>query len=161
MDTLAALTARVAALEDMEAIKRLKYAYWRCLDTKSWDELAGCFTTDATVDYGSGQYCFRGVDAIIGFLRNALGGETGHRGLHHGHHPEITLTGPTTAEGTWALYNYFFNTGQDRCARIGAFYHDRYQKLADGWKIAHTGYSTAFHEEWRRSDTPSLHLVAP
>ena len=25
--------------EDLEAIKRLKYKYQRCLDTKQWDEL--------------------------------------------------------------------------------------------------------------------------
>ena len=28
---------------DLEAIKRLKYKYQRCLDTKQWDELRDCF----------------------------------------------------------------------------------------------------------------------
>ena len=154
------LEARLAALEDVDALARLKYAYWRCLDTKSWEGLADCFAPDATVEYGGGQYRFQGVAAIIGFLREALGGEGGHVGFHHGHHPEISLTGPTTASGTWALDNYFFNAAQDRCVRISAFYHDRYVKLDGAWKIAHTGYTTVLHEEWRRSDTPSIHLVA-
>jgi hypothetical protein len=28
-------------------------------------------------------------------------------------------------------------------------------------KIAHTGYTYVFHEEWSRDDTPSLRLLAP
>jgi len=161
MATLAELEARLVALEEREAIKRLKYAYWRCLDTKRWDDLAACFASDATVEYGGGQYRFRGVEPIIGFLRDALGRESGHIGVHHGHQPEIALTGPTTAEGTWALYNYFFNAAQNRCVRICAFYHDRYVKDAGGWKIAHTGYTTVFHEEWKRDDLPSLRQLVP
>ncbi len=35
------LEARIRRLEDIGAIERLKYRYWRCLDLKLWDELAG------------------------------------------------------------------------------------------------------------------------
>ncbi len=161
MGKLEDLEARVAVLEEIEAIKRLKYVYWRCLDTKRWDELATCFAADATVEYGGGQYNFQGVGAIIDFLRKALGGESGHIGVHHGHQPEIVLTGPATADGTWALYNYFFNAAQNRCVRICAFYHDRYVKTDGRWRIAHTGYTTIFHEEWKRDDLPSLRQLVP
>ena len=34
-------------LLDIEAIKRVKYAYLRCLDQKLWDEMADVFTEDA------------------------------------------------------------------------------------------------------------------
>jgi hypothetical protein len=155
------LEARIRALEDLEAIKRLKYRYWRCLDLKRWDELAGCFTDDATVDYGGGTYRFQGVDAIMRFLRESLGAHTGALGSHHGHHPEIELTGETTARGTWALDNYLFNAAQKRSVRIAAFYHDEYVKLGGTWRIQHTGYTYVFHEEWSRDDTPSLRLLAP
>lgn len=37
MASPAELEARIQALEDLEAIKRLKYKYLRCLDTKQWD----------------------------------------------------------------------------------------------------------------------------
>ena len=160
MGKLEELEARLAALEDVDAIKRLKYVYWRCLDTRRWDELATCFTADATVEYGAGEYRFQGPEAIIGFLRRALG-ESGHIGIHHGHQPEIDLTGPATARGTWALDNYFFNVGQNRCVRIGAFYHDRYEKRDGAWRIAHTGYTYVFHEEWKRDDLPSLRQLVP
>jgi hypothetical protein len=37
-----------ADLAALEEIRRVKYRYLRCVDLKQWDELAGCFTTDAT-----------------------------------------------------------------------------------------------------------------
>ena len=35
-------------LVEIELIKRVKYAYFRCLDLKQWDEIATLFTDDAT-----------------------------------------------------------------------------------------------------------------
>jgi len=150
---------RLHALEDVEAIKRLKYRYWRHLDLKQWEELAECFVADATVSYGSGRYRFSGVTEIIGFLRQSLGVETGSVTIHHGHHPEIELTSETTARGSWALYNYLFNERQKRSVRIGAYYHDDYVKMGGAWKLRHVGYTTLFHEEWSRDDLPSLRIV--
>src|SRR5881296_2923213 len=134
MGNLADVERRLRALEDIEAIKRLKHRYWRCLDLKLWDEMAGCFTDDATVDYGGGAYRFQGVEAIMRFLRESLGEHTGALGSHHGHHPEIELTGETTARGMWALDNYLFNVRQNRGVRIAAFYHDEYVKLGPTWR---------------------------
>ena len=155
------LEARIQALEDLEAIKRLKHQYWRCLDQKRWDELATCFTADATVSYGSGQYRFTGVDAIIRFLSESLGEQSGSHGIHMGGHPDIQLTSATAARGTWVLWNFLFNPGQQRNVRIGAYYHDQYVKVDGAWKIKHTGYTYLFREEWSRADTPSLRLLAP
>jgi len=154
------LERRVRVLEDIEAIKRLNYRYWRHLDLKEWDQLAECFAADATVSYGEGKYQFAGVEAIIGFLRESLGKETGSVTIHQGHHPEIDLTSDTTAKGTWALYNYMFNRKQNRGIRIGAYYQDDYVKIGGDWKFKHIGYTYIFHEEWKRDDIPSLHLVA-
>jgi len=161
MPDVADLERRIRALEDLEAIKRLKHRYFRCLDLKLWDEMAGCFTPDATVDYGGGAYRFAGVEAIMRFLRDSLARETGALGYHHGHHPEIELTGETTARGVWALDNYLFNAARKRGVRIAAYYRDEYVKVDSGWRIAHTGYTYVFHEEWSRDDTPSLRLLAP
>ena len=155
------LEARLQALEDVEAIKRLKYRYWRCLDQKRWDELAGCFVEDATVSYGGGRYRFTGRAAIIGFLRQVLGVETGTVGIHHGHHPLIELSGATTARGSWALHNYLLNVEQKRGVREGAFYDDEYVKVGGEWKLRHTGYTYVFHEEWSREDTPSIRVTVP
>jgi len=157
---LSELERRIRAIEDTEAIKRLKYRYWRHLDLKQWDELATLFAPDASVAYGEGKYTFEGVDAIMKFLRESLARETGSVTVHHGHHPEIEITGETTAQGTWALYNYMFNAKQKRGVRIGAYYNDEYVKLAGEWKFQRIGYRYLFHEEWSRDDIPSLHLIA-
>src|SRR5262245_6255552 len=161
MATLAELEARVAALEDLEAIRQLKYRYFRALDLKRWDDLGACFTADATVSYGGGRYRFEGRDAIIGFLRDALWPDRGTAGLPHGHHPEIELTSPTTARATWALHNYLLNERERRGVRMACVYEDRYVKDGGAWKIAHTGYVPVFHEEWSRDDTPSIRVLAP
>lgn len=159
MADLADLERRIKAIEDVDAIKQLKYRYWRYLDTKQWDELATCFAPDASVAYGSGRYEFHGVEAIMKFLRESLGRERGAVTIHQGHHPEIQLTSATTAQGTWALYNYMYNVKENRGIRIGAYYHDDYVKAAGVWKFQHIGYENLFHEEWKRDDIPSLQLL--
>jgi hypothetical protein len=151
------LERRLRVLEEVEAIKRLKYRYWRFLDLKQWDDMAELFAPDATVAYGDGKYTFTGVDAIMDFLRRSLGWESGSITLHHGHHPEIELLGEDAAQGTWALYNYMFNEGQNRCIRIGAYYHDRYVRIGGHWRFKSIGYKHLFHEEWDRGE---IRLVA-
>jgi hypothetical protein len=81
--------------------------------------------------------------------------------IHHGHHPEIELTGETRARGRWALYNYLFNDGKRRGVRIGAFYDDEYVKIEDEWKLQSVGYTTVFHEEWSHDDLPSRRVLKP
>ncbi len=159
MSDLATLEHRIRQLEDLEAIRQLKYRYWRHLDCKEWEALAALFTADATVCYSAGRYEFAGVEAIIGFLRDALGGEHPPVTIHHGQHPEITLTGPDSATGIWALYNYMFNVAQNRAVRIGAYYEDRYVRLGGTWKLQHIGYRPLFHEEWPRDAIPGLKLL--
>lgn len=154
------LVARIRALEDIEAIKRLKHKYLRCLDSKLWDELAECLTEDARADYADGELHFQGADAIMRFLRESLGRESSLVGIHHCHHPEIELTSDTTAKGAWALYNYLINKREKWGLRLGAYYHDEYIKEQGEWKISSTGYTRIFQETWDRDETPSLNLVA-
>ncbi len=153
------LERRLRRLEDVEAIKQLKYRYWRHLDLKEWEELAECFAEDATVAYGGGKYRFEGREAIMRFLRDSLSRESGSVTVHHGHHPEIEITGEDSARGTWGLYNYMYNEKQNRGIRIGAYYRDDYSRIGGIWKITHIGYQTIFHEEWKRDEIPSLRLL--
>lgn len=161
MADLAALEARIQALEDLEAIKRLKYRYLRALDTKAWEELGETLTDDATTEYSDGEYRFQGRDAILGFLRaTPLAQPDGFVGVHQCSQPEIELTSPTTARGIWALYNYLIHKSAGQGLRLCAFYHDTYVKQGGAWKIRTTGYRRVFEETWSRSDTPSLRLTA-
>lgn len=154
------LEQRIQRLEDLEAIKQVKYRYFRALDTKRWDELADCFAPDVSVSYGEGRYSFAGREAVMRFLTESLSVERGSVTIHHGHHPEIEITGADSARGTWALYNYMFNQKENRGIRIGAYYHDEYVRLGGRWQIKRIGYTYLFFEEWKRDDIPSTHLVA-
>ena len=114
---------------EIEDIKRLKYAYARCLDLKRWDEIAGLFTEDAVAAYSGGNYSFEGRAAIVDFLQRSMGAETFHSS-HKMHHPEIDLTGPTTARGTWALDDVVVMTDFELTIRGCSFYEDKYAKVA-------------------------------
>lgn len=146
-------------LQEIEAIKRLKYRYLRCLDQKRWDELAECFTEDARSSYGGGRYAFAGRDAIMDFLRKSMGAPS-FLSSHRVHHPEIELTGPDTATGTWALEDTVIETRAAITIRGAAFYEDEYVKQGGAWKIRFTGYKRTYEEIESRRDRPGLRLTA-
>ena len=140
----------MSQLEELEAIKRLKYRYQRYLDCKLWDELRLLFTEDATVGYDSGRHSATGPDRIIEFLRGTLA-RTDVVGMHQVHCPEIEITSATAARGVWYLHDFVVNPGEEsggmpaRSLLQGAgFYEDRYVKVKDSWKIQHTGYERTF-----------------
>jgi hypothetical protein len=135
----------MSELLEIEAIKQLKYKYFRCLDTKCWDELAETLADDATAAYDSGKYAYDGKGAIMEFLSGSLG-DRDIISLHMGHHPEIKLTGATDAEGTWYLEDYLIFAKADSRLRGAGFYRDRYTKTDGQWKIQHTGYVRTFEE---------------
>jgi hypothetical protein len=146
-------------LVEIEKIKRLKYRYMRCIDQKLWDEIRECFTPDATAAYSGGKYAYDGADAIVEFLSRSMGADSFHSS-HRVHHPEIELTSPTTATGTWALDDVVIETKWQITIRGAAFYEDRYRKLGDDWKFEHTGYRRTFEEIQQRKDQPGLELTA-
>jgi hypothetical protein len=146
-------------LAEIEAIKRLKYKYLRCLDQKLWDELAECFVENATSSYGGGKYSYEGRDAILEFLRDAMGADTFHSS-HLVHHPEIDFTSETSARGVWALEDVVIDMKWEITIRGAAFYEDEYVKQDGVWKIQHTGYQRTYEEMQSRKDVPGLKLTA-
>lgn len=146
-------------LIEIEAVKRLKYRYLRCLDQKLWDELETCFVQDATASYGGGAYEYEGREAIMEFLRSSMGSEamlTSHRC----HHPEIDLLDPVSAVGTWALEDVVVLRDFGLTIQGAAFYQDRYTKLDGRWAIAHTGYRRTYEEIFPRASVEGLRLTA-
>jgi hypothetical protein len=130
---------------ELEAIRRLKYAYFRTLDLKEFDALGELLTADATASYEDGRTVLEGRAAIVEWLAAALA-DPGMVTEHHGHHPEITFASDTTAEGTWYLQDRVIIPAADLEIGGTAFYSDRYVRTADGWRIAHTGYVRVFEE---------------
>ena len=146
-------------LQEIEAIKRLKYTYLRALDLKQWDELATCLSENATAAYSDGKYSFTGREQIMQFLRQALGSGTKIT-VHRVQQPEIDLISTTRATATWALDDIVIDTANNITLRGAAFYRDEYVKTSAGWKIQHTGYQRVYEEVESRADTPSLRLTA-
>ena len=146
-------------LVDIEAICRLKYAYARCVDTKDWEELASLLTDDCVASYSAGKYHHEGRDDIMAWLSSSMASEH-FLSSHKMHHPEIELTGPDTATGTWALEDVVVEAEWKIIIRGAAFYTDEYVKLDGCWYIQRTAYKRVFEtlEPW--TDSPGMQLTA-
>lgn len=148
-----------ADLVELEAIKRLKYKYLRCLDQKRWDEMRECFTEDAVAAYSGGKYSYEGREAILEFLRRSMGAES-FLSSHRAHHPEIELRSPSEASATWALDDVVIEEKWGVTIRGAAFYQDEYRKEDGRWRIVRTGYRRTYEEIQPRKDVPGLRLTA-
>ena len=145
---------------DLEAVKRLKHRYMRCVDQKRWEELAELLTSDATVAYSGGKYAYEGREAIMKFLMDSMS-DPGFHSSHRVTQPEIDFTSPTTANGIWALEDTVVDTRFDIVIQGAAFYEDRYVKGDDGlWRIQHTSYKRTFEQMWPRKAIEGLELTA-
>lgn len=143
---------------EIEAVKAVKYAYLRCLDTKDWDRIREVFAEDAVAAYSGGAYSATGREEIVGFLERNMGSETFHSS-HRVSHPEITLAGDT-ARGTWALHDTVLDSGLGILIMGAAFYEDTYRRESGRWLIASTGYRRSFEFLVPTSDLPGFTLTA-
>lgn len=126
-------------LRDIEAIKQLKARYFRYMDTKRWADMRRQFTDDARFD---GTNVTTSVDAFIAALAER------HRDavtVHHGHMPEIALTGADTARGIWAMYDWVEHEkpiapGGRAAGYLGfigfGHYEEEYRREGGAWKIS-------------------------
>ena len=147
---------------DIEAIKQLKGAYFRCIDTANFDELATLFHEDVSVHFVGGTYewTLQGSDAYLESIKKSFTREAiGH---HNGHHPEIQIRSESEATGVWYLTDnmwlfdtQFFTTGT-------ALYWDRYLKVDGRWTIKDTKYERIYEINRPLSNEPpfSSHYLA-
>lgn len=131
-------------LSDMEDIRMLKHRYFRGIDTADMALLAPLFTDDISVDYRGGSYRVQlsGRDNMLEFLANSF--HSGAVAMHHGHMPEITLTGDDTAEGVWYLEDIFIDTERQLHTIGSAIYRDGYRREDGVWRMARTEYDRVF-----------------
>lgn len=127
-------------LSDIEDIKLVKHRYFRGIDTADMELLGTLFTNDIEVDYRGGNYRAQltGRADMMIFLVNSF--HSGALAMHHGHMPEITLTGDDTAEGIWYLEDIFINLEYKSHTFGSAIYKDEYRRDAGTWKISRTEY---------------------
>jgi hypothetical protein len=64
----------------------------------------------------------------------------GARTVHHGHMPEIEVTGSDRARGTWAMFDYVEWPNADDGARVGlqgfGHYVEEYAREDGEWRIS-------------------------
>ena len=128
-------------LEDLlaiEAIRQLKAAYCRLVDTKQWDRLQALFTADATVEGFGSVPDGAGPAAFVARVAERIGASVS---IHHVHAPEIALTGPATARGVWPMVDYVeFLPGAHPAGGRGwvgwGFYEEEYARVDGEWRIA-------------------------
>lgn len=141
-------------LLDLEEIRQLKYAYFRCVDTKDWEGVGACFVPEATASY-PGQTC-ADLGEIVEFLSGSM--FPGLITMHHGHHPEIRFEemadqdGADRANGTWYLHDKVFAPEFNWALEGTALYEDRYVRTPAGWRMIHTGYERMFESTWTTGD---------
>jgi hypothetical protein len=147
-------------MDDISAIKQVKYRYLRAIDTKNWDLLASTLTEDIIGNYGEdghqgGNLVLTGRDNLLGFMRDSLGPNiiTEHRVDH----PEITVAGDE-ATGSWYMQDRVVMIDLEMMLTGAAFYTDRYRRTADGWKVCETGYDRTYELTISLHDLPSFNL---
>ncbi len=129
----------IQQLLDIEAIKQVKARYFRHMDCKEWDDWAQVFATNARMEVPEADMVVEGRANIVEAVSTAL---TGTQTCHHGHMPEIEITGPDTARGTWAMFDYVEWPQPEGGARSGlqgyGHYLEEYIREDGAWRIAKT-----------------------
>ncbi|MEH6758568.1 MAG: nuclear transport factor 2 family protein [Parasphingorhabdus sp.] len=125
----------------IEDIRLVKARYCRFLDTKNWEGFASLFTSDAVMDVqeDTGNPPITGVELIVEQVRFAVEHAASS---HQVHTPEITLDGPNTAQGVWAMQDrVVWQAGKSPIKGIASItgygqYHENYRREDAVWKIA-------------------------
>jgi len=121
---------RLVAIEE---IKRLKYRYFRFLDTRDWDGFRTVWAADAVLDVrgetrilNSEDGIYRGADVITSFAMKAIGGGTT---IDHALMPEIEILSPVRASAIWA------EGYPNRSLHGHGYEHETYEKIDGKWFI--------------------------
>jgi len=138
-------------LEAIELIKQLKGRYFRFTDTGDLAGIQSVFSPDGEAYFKGGDYEFslKGWPQIEAFYEEAF--TPTKFGMHHGHHPEITVNGDE-ATGIWYLQDIFINLEDNTTLRGSALYEDRYKKIDGEWRIEFTGYKRLYEEIEQRDE---------
>ena len=133
-------TDKIAAILEIHA---LKARYFRTMDSKDWAGLEATFAPDLIADFREAagepdeRMLIHGAAAYMASLTPMLEKVTT---VHHGHMPEINIETDTQASGIWAMEDKLWvQEGAPlpfRWMHGYGHYHERYVRLADGWRIS-------------------------
>lgn len=144
------IAVRLVAAEE---IKKLKARYFRCVDTKDWEQLVQVFTPDVTFDRTMGNsvrdpwtnvwhpplsdkpLIVSGRNAVVSMIRAAT--EHIHT-VHQGFMPEIDILSETTASALWAMCDELRDQSDKLILSGSGYYYETYERLSTGWAIKTT-----------------------
>jgi hypothetical protein len=165
---IAKAAADVVRLEDVAQIRRLQNTYGYYLDRGLWDEAAGLFARDATIEFGN-EGVYVGQDRIRQYFRRLGGGGEGlARGQLNSQYfimPVITLAKDgKTAMARWKDIAMKGQFGKAAYWGDGA-YENTYAKEDGVWKIKalhrFTTYVAPYEKGWSASDgKPDISVAA-
>ncbi len=152
----AAMRRAIQMLLDMEAIRRVKHAYFRCIDTGNFEELAGLFHPDVTVHFIGGTYEWKlsGREEYLASIGQSF--HTRSVGHHNGHHPEIEILSETEATGVWYLTDNMWIMSQNAFTTGTAIYWDRYEKVDGTWLIRDSRYERIYELNEHKPEEPKF-----
>ena len=146
----------IQRLMDMEAIRQLKYAYFRCVDTANLEELATLFHEDVSVHFVGGSYEWK-VQGKQDYVDNiAMAFSTQAVGQHNAHHPEIQILSETEATALWYLEDNMWILNHNAKTFGTAIYWDRYLKVDGRWLIKDTNYERVYEINETLAEPPRL-----
>ncbi len=124
----------------IESIKQLKARYFRCVDTKDWDNYRKVFADDVRFDISEDMPeggIVEGAENAVRIARDGLSGKV--VSVHHGHTPEIAITSETTATGIWAMEDMLrWEPGPSapiQSLHGYGHYIETYSKIGAEWRI--------------------------
>lgn len=135
--TLEALAARVAQLEDREAIRELKACYLRGCDLKQPEVVRDTLLPQGAAIAYEGFPPFADREPFVEIFA-AMGCQPGVYDIHHATNAEIVFTGPDEAAGKWSLNFHSIVLAQRTVTHMGVEYEDRYVRQDGRWWIAET-----------------------
>lgn len=121
----------IRKLLDRAAISDLMQRYTRGVDQRDWDQVASCFTSDATLDYGleSG-----GVEKMVDWLRQGV--EVFDSTMHFIEPRIVEMDGNRATVDTYALaYHRRTEAGQRRELVVKLRYLDELARAGEAWLI--------------------------
>lgn len=146
----------IQRLMDIEAIKQLKHAYFRCVDTANLEELGSLFHDDVTVHFRGGNYEWKlqGREEYVNNIGQAFSTEA--VGQHNAHHPEIQILSDNEATALWYLADNMWILNHNFKTHGTALYWDRYLKVDGKWLIRETNYERIYEINDVLEERPNL-----
>jgi hypothetical protein len=138
------MDARMTEVLDRLEIDDLLTRYAVAIDSRRWDLLETVFTPDAMIDYSSSGAPKGTFPEIAAWLEKFLTPFAMNQ--HMTLNKYIVLDGDTATGRTYFLNpnSFLDESGDPRLIIVGGYYHDRFVRTAQGWRISERAEEAAW-----------------